>query len=271
MLRQMKSHATNTQGPFYILKAISRASEGMVDVHRFTADTGLHKIKLDEYKKLGEIQKLTNEYIDRPEVVQELREVAEKLANGWKEQHSPNPAPMPTSDGEVVGNLVTDPHFPRRQDTILSGVRRHATNLLPDTADPFQDTSIQHVAPPTAPDVFIQPPERPSPNQPSPLTMPGSTSGSDVLADDTIDLGLASDRAEPLERTTLTIQERARDPLPDNLSSRSAHPTSSLNGTTPTSSPNRNLMRENGPYVDSSDKELAMGLGGQFGPHEPVS
>lgn len=271
MLRQMKSHTINAQAPFYILKAISRANEGMLDVHRFTADTGLHEIKLDEYRELKDIEKLTNEYIDRPEIARELMEVAEKLANGWREQNSPTPVPIPTSDGEAVPHPVTDPHFTRPQDATLSHIHQPAANLLPDASGPSQDTSIQPPSPPTAratsPGSLIQPPEQLSPHQPSPSTMPGSTLGPDTLGEDAIDIGLAPDRAEPSDTTPLTIQERAHDPLPDTLPSRSAHPTVSLGGTTPAAS----SIRENSLYADLNDKELGMGLGGQFGHQESVS
>lgn len=277
MLRQMKSYMTNTQGQFWILKAISRANEGMLDVHRFTADTGLHKIKLDEYRELRQIETLTNEYIDRPEIAQELMEVATKLVNGWKEQHSPPSVPIPIGDDEVVAKSVTETHFPRRQDTTLSNIPQHAANLLPDASDPSQDISVQPTSPPTAggttsPDLLIQPPEQPSPHQPSPSTIPGSTLGPDTLGDeDAIDIGPVSDRAEPSDTTPLTIQERAYDPLPDTLLPWSAHPTGSLNGTTPAGSPNRASMREDGLYVDLNKKELGMGLGVQFEPHDSVS
>jgi hypothetical protein len=285
MLRQLKSHTTNAQAQLYILKFISRVNEGMLDVHRFSADTGLHKIKLDEHRELRQIEKLTTEYIDRPEIAQELMEVATKLVNGWKEQHSPPSVPIPIGfpisfpigDDEVVAKSVTETHFPRRQDTALSNISQQAAHLLPDASDPSPDTSIQPTSPPTAgpptsPDLLIRPPEPASPHQPSPSTIPGSTLGPDTLGDeDAIDIGPASDRAEPSDTTPLTIQERAHDPLPESLLPRSAHLTGSLNGTTPAGSPNRTSTREDGLYVDVNNKELGMGLGGQFGPHEPVS
>jgi hypothetical protein len=275
MLRQMKLHTINAQAPFFILKAISRANEGMLDVHRFTADTGLHNIKLDEYRELKEIEKLTNEYIDRLEIARELMEVAKKLANGWREQNSPTPVPIPTGDGEAVPHPIADPYFTRRQDTILSHIHQPAADLLPNASGPSQDTSIQPPSPPTAgatsPGSLIQPPEQPSPYQPSPSTMPGSTLGPDTLGDDAIDIGLASDQAEPSDTTPLTIQERVHEPLPDILLPRSAPPTVSLNGTTPAASPNRTPMREDSLYADLNDKGLGMGLGSQFGHQESMS
>jgi patatin-like phospholipase/acyl hydrolase len=102
MLRQMNSHTPNAQMPFYLLKATSRASGGMLDIHRFSADTGLHKIKLDKYRELKEIEKLTNEYIDRPDICNELIEVAEKLVQGWRAKQNLGSVSLVRADGDDI-------------------------------------------------------------------------------------------------------------------------------------------------------------------------
>jgi hypothetical protein len=268
MLRQMKSHTTNAQAPFYILKAISRANEGMLDIHRFSADTGLHKIMLDEYRQLKEIEKLTNEYLDRPEIAQELVEVAKKLANGWKEQHSSDVAPLSIGDDEIVPAPVPKPQSSDLHGISLPEIHQQAATPPPDVSIPLQDTSTQTISPPVADTTslhsLIPPPDQHSSHQRSPSTMPGSTLGADTLGEDVIDIGPASDRVEPSDTTPLSIQERAHDPLPDTLSPRSAHLTGSLDGTTPQGSPNRIFMREDSLRADINNKELAMALGGQF-------
>lgn len=262
MVRQMKAHATDAQGPFYILKAISRASDGMLDIHRFSADTGLHKIKLDKYRELKDIEQLTNEYIDRPEIRRELIEVAEKLARGWKEQNSPEdvPAPTPTL------------HSSLRQNTPLPIVRQQAATPPGDGSSSSQEASeidLQHLNPlfssvPSPPADIIQPRESSS-HQPSPSTMRGSTLAPDTLGEDIIDIGSASDQVEPSDTTPLSLEKRTHDPLPAMTSPQPAHPTGSLSGTTPESSPHLSSAQEVGPSLEMNNgKELSMAFGGQF-------
>ena len=257
LFRQMKYHTTNAQAPFYILKAISRANEGMLDVHRFTADTGLHKIKLDKYRELKEIERLTNEYVDRPDIDKELIEVAKKLALGWREHNTAKAVPLSVGDDEVVPALSSNHTFSLRQGTLLPHIYQQAAT--PPSA------SAAAITPPSS---LVQPPNTSSSHQPSPSTIPGSTLGADTLGEDMIDIGPASDRVEPSDTTPLSIQERSNDPLPDDLSPRPAHPTKSLNGTTPESSPNRLFTREAGLSTDINNKEAGMALGGQFGEQE---
>lgn len=285
MIRQMKAHTTNAQGPFYILKFISRVNEGMLDIHRFSADTGVHKIKLDKFRELKEIEKLTNEYINRPDVCKELVEVAKKLVHGWREQHSPETVLLSTGDNKFVPAPVSVSHFPNGHVVALPVMDQQAAAALPDAPTLPQDTTEIRAKPPTpsaqpvppstpettAPHSLRQPPLQPSSHQPSPSTRPGSTIGPDMLGEDVIDLAALSNRVEPSDTTPLSIQERANEPLPDRLSPRSAHPTGSLNGTTPQGSPNRLTMREDGLHVDINNKELGMALGGQFGPQESLS
>ena len=280
LLRQMKYHTTNAQAPFYILKAISRANEGTLDVHRFTADTGLHKIKLDKYRELKEIERLTNEYVDRPDVDEELMEVAKKLAQGWREQNTMEAVPMSVNDDEIVPTPIQ--RFPPRLGSQLSYLRQSTTSPRGERSPEKESAELegQHPFPlaPTVPSPAADNTPSNSPVQPnntssslhrpSPSTMPGSTLGADTLGEDMIDIGPASDRVEPSDSRPLSIRERASEPLPDTLSPRSAHPTRSLNGTTPESSPSRLFTREAGLSTDINNKEVGMALGGQFAPQE---
>jgi hypothetical protein len=92
----------NAEMPFRALKAISWSSSSLLDVHRFTADTGIIDIRLDDYRKLEEIERLTNEYINRADVEKELIEVAKKLAQGWRAKQNPMLAPLHDSDGDEL-------------------------------------------------------------------------------------------------------------------------------------------------------------------------
>jgi hypothetical protein len=263
MLRQMKSHATNAQAPFYVLKAISRANEGMLDVHRFSADTGLHKIKLDKYRELKEIERLTTEYIDRPDINRELILVAEKLAQGWTEQNTPGSVPLSVQDDEILPTLASSLIDHLRQDPPIPNTRQQATTLPCDVSAPSGENAglrEQHLEPAAAISTA-------SSRQPSPSTMPGSTLGPDTLGEDGLDIGLASDCAEPSETTPLSEREGASNP--DTTPPR-AHTTGSLDGTTPGSSPNRfpRGAREVGPPIDIDNKGADIAFGSQFAPQE---
>ena len=283
LLRQMKYQTTNAQGPFYILKAISRATEGVVDIHRFTADTGLHKIKLDKYRELEEIERLTSEYVDRPDVDEELIEVAKKLAQGWKEQNTPEVVPMSVGEDEILPAPIRAHAIPLQRVILLDDLDQIVANPaggLPPDRDPVElreqpPRPSTTVMPAPAIDItpsssLVQPTNTSSLHRPSPSTMPGSTLGPDTLGEDVIDIGPASDGVEPSDTAPpLSIQERASDPLPETLPLQSAHPTRSLNGTTPECSPNRLFAREVGrPSTDINNKEVGMGLGGQFAAQE---
>jgi hypothetical protein len=92
----------DAQSTFYGLSAISHANPGTLDVHRFAADTGIFHFRLDDYRKLEEIERLTNEYINKPDVEKELIEVAQKLAQGWRAKQNPLVAPLHDGDGDEI-------------------------------------------------------------------------------------------------------------------------------------------------------------------------
>jgi hypothetical protein len=266
MLRQMKSHATNAQAPFYILKAISHTNEDMLDVHRFTADTGLHKIKLDKYRELNEIKRLTTEYIDRPDVDEELIVVARKLAHGWTEQNAPGSVAPSVHDNEILPAPASFSLDSLPSNLLILNTSQQATTPPFDISTPRKESAGlrgQYLGQ-TAPISTT------SSRQPSPLTTPESTLAFDTLGEDGLDIGPTSDRAEPSEPTPSEM-EGARNPLPDTIPPRSAHPTDSLNGTTPGSSPNRfpREAREVGPLIDIDNKGADIALGSQFAPQEP--
>ena len=278
MIRNMKAHTTETEQPFYLLKMLAGSNKGMLDVHRFSAHTGLHKIKLDKYKRLEEIRELTNEYIRDPSVDSELREVAQKLADGWKYQQEESLESSGADDSRVhIAPPRSSDTTPIQKHPSLTGslgegssLLRHAAALPPLAINPH------HLAPPddsTSPEVPPSPQltQQLLPDPDTPARMSDGASQVDTLSENVISPAPASDRAAPSQTTSLSIHERAHDPLPQ-TPARPAHPTRSLNGTTPQGSLNiSSSAPDTGPPMDISAKEISIGVGEQFSMGETSS
>ena len=84
------------------MNTVARVSSGNVIYERFSADTGVCYIKMDNYKETRLIEGLTSKYLKNPEVQARLKKVGEEIATGYLLKRRPStttgPAPPPNFD-----------------------------------------------------------------------------------------------------------------------------------------------------------------------------
>jgi hypothetical protein len=100
--RSLTEFATNSEGIAGQMRALARVSEGGVQdirYERFSADNGVCFIKMDKYKKLDEITKLTEQYLERGDIQTQLEMLSKELALEYLEfQRSATHLAVPASD-----------------------------------------------------------------------------------------------------------------------------------------------------------------------------
>jgi predicted acylesterase/phospholipase RssA len=77
-LTLLRETATNSEAEAAKMRAFALNAD--FEYHRFSADTGVCWIKMDEYERLCEIEALTDEYLARSDVAEELEVCAVKIA-----------------------------------------------------------------------------------------------------------------------------------------------------------------------------------------------
>lgn len=83
LFRAVKQSIRDAENAYYQLKTAARKNDNLA-VYRFSCQNDLHKVKLDAHKRLDEIQRLTQDYLEIPEVQAELDEVAKVLAKDFR-------------------------------------------------------------------------------------------------------------------------------------------------------------------------------------------
>lgn len=74
-----------------------------VKYKRFSADTGVCFIVLDDYKALENIESLTRQYLDRPEVQEDLKGVGEEIARQYLQKQHEEASVQPATYANMAG------------------------------------------------------------------------------------------------------------------------------------------------------------------------
>ncbi len=112
--------ATNAERVADAMKTIAHVSSTgniRIKYERFSADNGVCFIKMDKYKKLREIEKLTSEYLKSDAVQQKLSRVAEEIAREYLEKQSAGAVRVATDTLAVPLQTTGRPQTPVSQPT----------------------------------------------------------------------------------------------------------------------------------------------------------
>jgi hypothetical protein len=90
------------------------------EYERFSADNRVCFIKMDKYKKLAEIERLTLEYLDTDAIKQRLSRVAEEIARDYLAKHSVGTVTTPTDRLTVPAQGTGRPQTPVSQPVPIS-------------------------------------------------------------------------------------------------------------------------------------------------------
>ena len=121
--RNLTKMATNSERVAQAMRTLAHVADGgkfNVKYKRFSADNGVCFIKLDKYKKLGEIESLTMKYLERPRIEMELRRLAHEIASDYLEKNSPRGRRAATNQLTVPGASTGRPQTPINQSPPLS-------------------------------------------------------------------------------------------------------------------------------------------------------
>jgi hypothetical protein len=120
-----KDIVVDTENAADVMRTIARFNGGCLDVkfERFSADNGVGDIKMDGYKYLEEIDRLTRIYLNIPQVKAELKRVGEGIAREYLDARATErrPASLAEPDQELSRQQPSEvqpsegPHTPPRQ------------------------------------------------------------------------------------------------------------------------------------------------------------
>ena len=151
------------------LRIMAEISSDKMKYERFSADTGVCFIKLYHYKKLPEIKRLTNNYLEKAVVQEEMMRVANELAEDYLDSLKSERSPA-SSLGEGLINpakeestivIAQTPHLKKegtdstRPGTLKPSPRssEHETDEItktPSTAGSLHESDSPAVDPPTS-------------------------------------------------------------------------------------------------------------------------
>ena len=114
-IRDLEQIATDSEKTGRSMSLIANMNRKHLDFYRFSATKGVHAIALDDYRTIDnkELERLTLQYLDDPIVENELKALAQKLAEDYLEKRSSAKAPtiesvsLPESKPTSVRRLVT--------------------------------------------------------------------------------------------------------------------------------------------------------------------
>ncbi len=122
-IRDLEKIATDSESTGVSMHLISNMDRSQLDFHRFSATNGVHAIALDDYETIDnkKLERLTKEYLDDPEVENQLRGLARSLADDYAEKTGVRRA---TLEGQ-------DPHLALKP----SSIRQLVTGQQPEGLD----------------------------------------------------------------------------------------------------------------------------------------
>ena len=71
-----------------VMRTIATLRSNDVEYVRFSATNGIHLFEMDAFKDLNKIESLTQQYIEQPEIQQEIEDVAEEVARDFVSQRA---------------------------------------------------------------------------------------------------------------------------------------------------------------------------------------
>ena len=107
-----------------------------IKYERFSADTGVFSVKMDKYKKLGDITRMTREYLASEPVRARLEGVARGIANDYQQRSQP-PMIVDASHPSDDTNLLT-------VQKSAGTPSRQSSELLSSITDSFRSGNHSH-------------------------------------------------------------------------------------------------------------------------------
>lgn len=103
--KTLTEFAVNAERVAEAMRTIARVSNTQygfnVKYERFSADNGVCYFKMDEYKSLGQIEKLAKDYLAKDEIKEQLKRVAKEIAGDYFQRHRGRPALNATSSARL--------------------------------------------------------------------------------------------------------------------------------------------------------------------------
>jgi hypothetical protein len=146
LFRAVKQSIVDTERAYYHLKITAR-NNSKLELYRFSSQNDVHKVKLDAYKKLDEIERLTGEYLAEPGVQDELDKVARVLADDFKMRKQAARAsatqPQATRTTSEITEIILDGMpIARRTSRDLDRLATQGLNIVtPGPTDPLTGTT----------------------------------------------------------------------------------------------------------------------------------
>lgn len=113
--RTLTEFAVNAEIMADVMASLVDASTGNVKYERFSADNGVCYIKMDKYKELSHIEKLTSAYVKKEVIQARLKQLGEDIA---KEYLSKHPSSAVTESAPPTGLTIPNLNAPSSQDTL---------------------------------------------------------------------------------------------------------------------------------------------------------
>jgi hypothetical protein len=143
LFRAVKQSLVDTEMPYYHLKITAR-NNSKLELYRFSSRNDMYRVKLDAHKKLGEIERLTMEYLVEPGVQAELDKVAQVLADDFKmrKQAARASAAATAAASEITDIILDGMPIPRRTSRDLDKLATQGLNVVtPGPTDPLTGTT----------------------------------------------------------------------------------------------------------------------------------
>jgi hypothetical protein len=113
--RNLTKMATNSERVAAAMRTIALVSSSgniRTKYERFSPDNGVCFIKMDKYKKLAEIQRLTSEYLENDTIQEKLSRVAEEISRDYLAKHSAGAVTAATDRLAVPAQRTDRPQTP---------------------------------------------------------------------------------------------------------------------------------------------------------------
>jgi hypothetical protein len=146
LFRAAKRSITDAEMAYYHLMITAR-NNSKLELYRFSSQNDVHKVKLDAHRKLGEIERLTREYLAEPEVSAELDKVARVLAGDFdmrkQAARASTAEPQATTTASEITEIILDGMpIPRRTSRDLDRLATQGLSVVtPGSTDLLTGTT----------------------------------------------------------------------------------------------------------------------------------
>ena len=164
LIADLAKLATDSEGPAQKLRYWSEEHPEQLSFWRFSADTGIHAIKLDDWRAVGDaegtgtIEDRTRTYLLKPAVIEELKQAAEKLAEVYAQRHPSTRklSKVAVDAGENSNHLSTplqeNPSAVRMRQQLASLNLSPAPEAVPSLITGTEPSQSPGCSPPRTPD-----------------------------------------------------------------------------------------------------------------------